>query len=76
MKKTLEGKNVIITGTAGGIGSEMVRYFASQGANIFAHARKETEEHAVLCKEAAEQNSVEIYPIRKFRSTDLSIMRE
>ncbi len=63
MKKILEGKNVIITGTAGGIGSEMVRYFAEQGANVFAHARKETDIHSGLCKEISEQNSVEVYPL-------------
>lgn len=63
MIKILEGKNVIITGTAGGIGSEMVRYFAKQGANVFAHARKETDGHRTLCKDVSEQNSVEVYPI-------------
>jgi NAD(P)-dependent dehydrogenase (short-subunit alcohol dehydrogenase family) len=32
----LAGKNVYVTGTAGGIGQEIVRHFAAEGANVFA----------------------------------------
>ncbi len=56
MKRILEGKNVLITGTAGGIGSEMVRYFADRGANVFAHARKETEVHKSFCEEVSRKS--------------------
>lgn len=63
MKKLLQEKNVLITGTAGGIGAQMLKDFASNGANIFAHARKETDEHKALCKTIGDENSVEIYPV-------------
>ncbi len=63
MKKILDGKNVLITGTAGGIGSEMVRYFAMQGANVFAHARKETEAHRAFCEEVSKESGTEVSPI-------------
>jgi len=43
-KKLLEGKNAIVTGTARGIGHKIVEVFASNGANVWACARKQTEE--------------------------------
>lgn len=36
MDLALAGKNVYVTGTAGGIGQEIVRQFAAEGANVFA----------------------------------------
>ena len=44
MKKILDGKNIIVTGTAKGMGRQMVELFAENGSNVFAHARTETEE--------------------------------
>ncbi|CUT05385.1 SDR family NAD(P)-dependent oxidoreductase [Candidatus Kryptobacter tengchongensis] len=35
------GKNVVITGSTGGLGSVVVRYFLENGANVFAVYRKE-----------------------------------
>ncbi len=61
--KMLEGKTVIVTGTAKGMGHKMVEIFAANGANVFAHARTETEEHKNFCVALAEKNGVQIIPI-------------
>lgn len=85
--KMLEGKNVIVTGTARGIGHKMVQVFAQNGANVFAHARKETQEHMQFCEQLAEKENVQIIPVyfdlqdedaikdavKSIRSTKLSI---
>ncbi len=85
--KMLEGKNVIVTGTARGIGHKMVEIFAQNGANVFAHARKETQEHKQFCEQLAEKENVQIIPVyfdlqdedaikdavKSIRSTKLSI---
>ena len=63
MNKLLEGKNVVVTGTARGMGKQMIETFAENGANVFAHARSETEEHKTLCKELAEKNNVQVIPL-------------
>ncbi len=87
MMKMLEGKNVIVTGTARGIGHKMVEIFAQNGANVFAHARKETQEHKQFCEQLAEKENVQIIPVyfdlqdedaikdavKSIRSTKLSI---
>ncbi|MGM0899983.1 MAG: SDR family NAD(P)-dependent oxidoreductase [Bacillota bacterium] len=39
MKNRLQGKNIIITGASGGIGAEMARLAAKQGANLVLLAR-------------------------------------
>lgn len=85
--KMLEGKNVIVTGTARGIGHKMVEIFAQNGANVFAHARKETQEHKQFCEQLAVKENVQIIPVyfdlqdedaikdavKSIRSTKLSI---
>ena len=63
MTKLLEGKNVIVTGTAKGMGKSMVETFAKNGANVFAHARIETEEHKAFCKELGESYGVQVMPL-------------
>ncbi len=63
MSKLLEGKNVVVTGTAKGMGKQMVETFAENGANVFAHARTETNEHKAFCKELEEKYGVQIMPI-------------
>lgn len=62
-KKLLEGKTVIVTGTAKGMGKQMIETFANHGATIFAHARVETEEHQEFCKHIVAENNVQIFPI-------------
>lgn len=61
--KMLEGKTIIVTGTAKGMGHKMVEIFAENGANVFAHARTETEEHKKFCRELAEKEDVQIMPL-------------
>ena len=67
--KLLEGKNIVVTGTARGMGKTMVELFALNGANVFAHARKETEEHKYFCDTIAKENGVQVIPVY-FELTD------
>lgn len=62
-RKLLEGKNVIVTGSARGMGRRMITVFAENGANIFAHARVETKEHNQYCSGLAEKYSVRVIPV-------------
>ncbi len=75
MSKLLEGKNIIVTGTAKGMGKQMVETFAENGANVFAHARTETEEHKAFCKELEDKNSAQIMPLY-FDLRDTEAMKE
>lgn len=59
----LQDKNAIITGCNRGIGKATLQLFAEQGANVFAHARKPSEEFEDMCKSLAEKNDVDIIPI-------------
>lgn len=59
----LKDKTVIVTGTARGMGKQMVRTFAENGANIIACARKQTQEHVDYCKEISDVNNASIIPI-------------
>lgn len=60
--RLLEGKNIIVTGTAKGMGKQMLSVFAENGANIWALARKKTDEHVELCSKIAASNRVKIMP--------------
>lgn len=75
MNKLLEGKTIIVTGTAKGMGKQMVETFAENGANVFAHARTETEEHKNFCKEIEERNGVQVFPLY-FDLRDADAMKE
>ncbi len=59
----LSGKNVIITGCNRGIGYSMLKCFASNGANIYACARKSSIEFEAKVEEIANENGVEIWPV-------------
>ncbi|MEG1620185.1 MAG: SDR family oxidoreductase [Eubacterium sp.] len=59
----LKGKNIIITGSNRGIGRAMVEVFAENGANIWAHARKETDAFTTDMKKVSEKYNVEIWPL-------------
>ena len=63
MNSILEGKNIIVTGTAKGMGKKMVETFASNGADIFAHARNKNEDHITFCREIGEKYDVQVTPI-------------
>ena len=74
-RKILNGKTIIVTGTARGMGHQMVETFASFGGSIFALARKRTEEHQEYCSEVAGKYGTEIIPVY-FELTDYDAMRE
>lgn len=59
----LKDKNVVITGCNRGIGRAMVEAFAAQGANIYAHARRQTPEFEKDLQEIASRYQVEIWPL-------------
>lgn len=71
----LKGKTIIVTGTARGLGRQMVETFAREGANVIACARKETEEHRGRCEELAARYGVSIFPVY-FDMTDEAAMKE
>ena len=59
----LKNKTAVITGCARGIGKEILKTFAENGANIFACVRKETEEFSERIKNLSDKNGVEIIPL-------------
>jgi 3-oxoacyl-[acyl-carrier protein] reductase len=75
MEKILDGKTVIVTGTAKGMGRKMVEAFAANGANVFAHARTETEEHKAFCADLAEKYGVQVMTLY-FDLRDVDAMKE
>ena len=54
----LTNKNVIITGSNRGIGYATLEYCASEGANIWAFARKADSDFEENCKRIAQENQV------------------
>ena len=56
-------KNVLITGTNRGIGFALLKKFAREGYNIWAHARKQTPEFEKEITQIAEENNVWIKPV-------------
>ena len=70
----LQGKNAIVTGTARGIGHKIVEVFAANGANVWACARKQTEEMDAYCQELSEKFGVSVKPVY-FELTDRDAMK-
>lgn len=71
----LKGKTVFITGTNRGIGKAILEEFAINGANIIAHARKETQEFMNMISELSEKYDITITPIY-FDMADTTSMKE
>ena len=71
----LRGKTAFITGTNRGLGKAFVEEFARNGANVIAHARRETPEFAAFCQDVAAANGVAVTPVF-FDMTDAAAMRE
>lgn len=59
----LDGKNAVITGTNRGIGKELLKQFAKEGAAIWACARQYSEEHEAYCEEVRKTYKAEIIPV-------------
>lgn len=59
----LSGKNVILTGSAGGIGKKTLKTLAENGANIWACARKPTKEFEIYIDELEKKFNVQIVPV-------------
>lgn len=59
----LKGKNVIITGCARGIGQSMLELFTANGANVWACARKPTNEFEKRVENLAQEFGVKVTPI-------------
>ncbi|MGR4050135.1 SDR family NAD(P)-dependent oxidoreductase [Kosakonia cowanii] len=70
----MQGKNVIITGCRRGMGLEMVKVFAANGANIFAHARQADDAFTAQMREIADLHQVSIWPLG-FDITDTTAMK-
>jgi 3-oxoacyl-[acyl-carrier protein] reductase len=73
-ERLLIEKNAIITGCARGIGKSIVEIFAQNGANIWACARKKTEEFEQTLQLLSEKYNVEIKPVY-FDLTDKDQMK-
>ena len=73
-KKLLIGKNAIVTGTARGIGHKIVEVFAANGANVWACARKQTEEMDAFAAELSSEYGVWVKPVY-FELTDREQMK-
>lgn len=59
----LHGKTAVITGSNRGIGKAILTRFAENGANVIAHARKETEEFVTYLSNLEKQYGVTVVPI-------------
>lgn len=73
-KGMLEGKNAIVTGCARGIGYKIVETFAANGANVWACARKQTEEFDKYTVDLSQKYGVKITPLY-FELTDKEQMK-
>jgi 3-oxoacyl-[acyl-carrier protein] reductase len=71
----VQGKNVIVTGCARGIGRRMLVAFAQNGANVWACARNPSAEFQQLTQELAETNGIIIKPLF-FDLLDKAAMKE
>ena len=71
----LKGKNVIITGANRGIGWATVEVFTKNGANVFACARKQTEDFERNLEELSQKYKVTATPVY-FDVTDVVAVKE
>ncbi len=70
----LKGKTAFITGTNRGLGRAFFEEFAKNGANVIAHARRETPEFVAFCTDMASNNNVTVTPVF-FDMTDSLAMK-
>lgn len=72
---TFAGKCVMVTGANRGIGSAIVKAFASGGADVIAHSRNYSDEFERMADELAQQYKVNIVPVY-FDLTDYDAMKQ
>ncbi|MCI8804650.1 MAG: SDR family oxidoreductase [Clostridiales bacterium] len=63
MRRELDGKNAVVTGSNRGIGAAVVKKLAENGANIWACARHHNEEFEKTIKVISKDNNVIIKPV-------------
>ncbi len=68
-------KNVIVTGSNRGIGRAMVEKFSSNGYDVWACARRETEEFVAIIEKLSNETGAKITPVY-FDLADENAMRE
>jgi 3-oxoacyl-[acyl-carrier protein] reductase len=73
-ERLLIGKNAIVTGCARGIGRSIVEVFARNGANVWACARKKSEEFEETLQLFSEKYEIDIKPVY-FDLTDKDQMK-
>lgn len=61
--KLLNQRNAIITGANRGMGRAMLEAFTRNGANVWAHARKPSQEFEATCENLAQEHGVNVWPI-------------
>lgn len=70
----LKGKTAFITGTNRGLGKAYFEEFARNGADVVAHARKDTDEFRSLCQEVSKRHGIRVHPVF-FDMTDSDAMK-
>ena len=71
----LVGKNILVTGSRKGIGHAILKKCASEGANIWAHARSFDQEFADVCNDLSDKYGVIVCPIY-FELTDTDALKK
>lgn len=59
----LNGRTAFVTGAGSGIGNAIVKVFAEEGAKVYAHARKKTEEFEKILNEISLETGSEIISV-------------
>jgi short-subunit dehydrogenase len=72
IEKTLQGKNVVITGASKGIGKAIATAFAAEGANLFLCARNEVQLYNILATLQTHYPQISV----KAKAFDLSLKEQ
>ena len=75
MTALLTGMNAIVTGSNRGIGKAVVERFACHGANVWACARRPSDEFAAFCRALETDFGVWVEPVY-FDMADVDAMKE